>query len=410
MDSWLSASLLVWTVMTLGVCAGFALVWRRRPHAADAAALTLAFAGLGSASGLFVLSLNWPSPFLFALVVFTMLAGHVGLVQGAALRLVAPRGSETPRGAATLILAALAGLANLGLLALLGLTPIGLAACLDVTMTMTFFAIGLVCWRGPREHDRMASVLGALVATGLSMRLGLFGASLVHGSAVRATPPLEHAAASSIIGASAVVLIGLVLWLATKEDEATWRRTLSLYDPLTSLLKRPRFFIDAQTKINALPDQPHVIALCDVDGLERANKAHGRAAGDAVLARVGRLVWQSLPRHASAGRFGGDEIVLFFPNATLETVEPALKALARRIAAEPFPHEQPVTVSLGQAAYVPGERLDDALILADAGVEHVKASGGNDVRSVRPDDFNDPLAMSAAGGRSVRRINRALAA
>ncbi len=410
MDAWLSATLLAWTMMTLGVCASFALVWHRRRHAKDARALALAFGGLGVGSGLFVLSTTWPSPFLFALVVIVALAGHVGLVHGAALRLGTPRGHETPRGAAALILAAVAGLADLGLLALFGLTPVGLAACLEATMTMAFVAIGLVCWRGPREHDRMASVFGALAAGGLSIRLGLFGASLAHGSAMRATPALEHAATSYMIGASALVLIGIILWLATKEDEATWLRMRAAYDPLTSLLKRPLFFIDAQTKINAAPEQPHVIALCDIDRLESINEAHGRAAGDAVLARVGRLVWQSLPRHASAGRFGGDEIVLFFPNATLETVEPVLTALARRIAAEPFAHEQPLTVSLGQAAYVRGERLDDALILADAGLQDVKASGGDGVRSVRPDDFDDPLAMSAAGGRSVRRINRALAA
>ncbi|MEM7566666.1 MAG: GGDEF domain-containing protein [Pseudomonadota bacterium] len=410
MDVWLTASLLAWTATTFAIGAAFAVAWYKRPHAGDARALAIAFLTLSLGFGLFALAASSPSPLTFALVAIAVLVGHVVLLHGLALRPNGGRGSGRLFGAAPVVVALLAGLGNLALLAVLGLTPMGLAACLDLTLAVGFVAITFVSWRGPREHDRLAGVFAGLAAIALSVRLGLFSASLVHGARITQTPPLDHATASLVVGASGLILVGGMLWAAIKEDEASWLRARALYDPLTSLLKRPPFFIDAQTKINAAPEQPHVVALCDIDKLDNVNTVHGLPAGDAVLARIGRLIWQNLPRHASAGRFAGDEIVLFFPHATLETVEPVLKALAARVAAEPFAHEQRVTLSIGQAAYVLRERLDDALILADAGLQDVKTKGGNGVRTVRPGDFADPTALSAAGGRSVRRIDRKLAA
>ena len=396
-------SLLVWTVLTAGLSSHFAWQWYRRRDADDARHLAGGYAALTALSILFLVAHRAWSPLLCGLIILASVVASLSLVAG-----VEARASLKDRQRPSSRRAVLIGLAAITVTTVLfvGLDADGLAAGLDMTFAATFVALAVAARGGPRLPDRMGAILCIVAALAFSLRIGLFVAVLAHGNVVRSMSAFDHAGMSYLMGLTFFLVLGALLTLAVLEDETDWQRVQALYDPATSLLRRPPFFIEAQRRVNAAPDAPHVMALLDVDRLGGINVAHGEAMGHAVLARLGRLIWQSLPRHALAGRFGGDETVLFFPHATLETATPVLEALRARVEAEPWPHGETLTVSIGHAEHVRGQRLDDALMLADAGLQHVKMNGRNQVRAVRPDDFDDPLALSAAGGRSVRRAER----
>ena len=53
----------------------------------------------------------------------------------------------------------------------------------------------------------------------------------------------------------------------------------------------------------------------DLDGLKQINDTYGHAAGDYAIRLVGRAIRDSLPRKAEGARTGGDEFIVFLPEA-----------------------------------------------------------------------------------------------
>ncbi len=126
-----------------------------------------------------------------------------------------------------------------------------------------------------------------------------------------------------------VFLVGLFLtWLLQRlktmgedmdiVDAANVRlNEISFTDPLTGLLNRRGFDIEASDCINRWPSS--VIGMVDVNDFKRFNDVYGHAAGDAVLTDISR----DLHRMASlfcgvAGRNGGDEFLICLPGTPAE--------------------------------------------------------------------------------------------
>jgi diguanylate cyclase (GGDEF)-like protein len=61
------------------------------------------------------------------------------------------------------------------------------------------------------------------------------------------------------------------------------------------------------------------LLLVDVDDLKKVNDERGHAAGDDLLAAVGRIAMHSIRRGDRAFRVGGDEFALLLPTADLDT-------------------------------------------------------------------------------------------
>jgi diguanylate cyclase (GGDEF)-like protein len=86
-------------------------------------------------------------------------------------------------------------------------------------------------------------------------------------------------------------------------------------DSLTGLYNR-RYF-DAQLarefeKAQTL-GSPLSVIFCDVDHFKSVNDTYGHAAGDAVLARLGKLLSTLTPSASIAARYGGEEFVVVLP-------------------------------------------------------------------------------------------------
>jgi len=135
-------------------------------------------------------------------------------------------------------------------------------------------------------------------------------------------------------------------------------RTQLTTDPLTGLLNRAGFVAVAE-RVRALAargDLPVTIALIDLDRFKEVNDQHGHAAGDELLADLGRAWRAELRGSEVLGRFGGDEFALVMPGAGRGGAEEALGRLHGASGAE---------WSVGIVEWGRGESLEGAMARAD---------------------------------------------
>jgi len=125
------------------------------------------------------------------------------------------------------------------------------------------------------------------------------------------------------------------------------------------------------------------VALIDIDCLKTFNDAHGHLAGDNALAMIASLLQSMLSSDDIAGRFGGDEFAVLFPQTDADDAHAVMEQLRAEIArtaispgADPSDPPLHCTVSVGLAA-LPGQAasLTDILALADSALYQAKNSG-----------------------------------
>jgi two-component system cell cycle response regulator len=138
----------------------------------------------------------------------------------------------------------------------------------------------------------------------------------------------------------------------------------SLHDPLTNLRSRHGLLDDLDEL-----QRPATLLLFDLDGFKRYNDTFGHAAGDALLARLGRRLADCVAPRGTAYRLDGDE----FAVVTAATGE--ADAVAAEAAEALSEHGEGFAVTCSfAAAELPHEARDgrDALRLADRRLYAVK--------------------------------------
>jgi diguanylate cyclase (GGDEF)-like protein/PAS domain S-box-containing protein len=110
---------------------------------------------------------------------------------------------------------------------------------------------------------------------------------------------------------------------------------LSAYDPLTELPNRRT--IEARLQQWQVDGEPAIAALLfiDLDRFKAINDTLGHAAGDECLVQVAARLRRLAPPGSLAGRFGGDEFVLFWPGAAAAEAQALAEALVADFA-RPF--------------------------------------------------------------------------
>jgi diguanylate cyclase (GGDEF)-like protein len=132
------------------------------------------------------------------------------------------------------------------------------------------------------------------------------------------------------------------------------------------------------------------VALIDIDDLKSFNDAYGHLAGDSALATVADVLRGLLREYDIAGRFGGDEFAVLFPQTDADQAHAAMERLRAQIASAAISHgtdsgdsQLRCTVSVGLAA-LPGEAasLTDILALADVALYRAKNAGRDRVATM----------------------------
>jgi diguanylate cyclase (GGDEF)-like protein len=170
---------------------------------------------------------------------------------------------------------------------------------------------------------------------------------------------------------------GVVAWSLNEKVRSrmlaaqTQLSTISHTDSLTGLGNRRKLMADLQTAVAAR--QPTVLVLLDLDGFKSYNDTFGHGAGDALLARLGQRLQESLGRHGTAYRPGGDEFCVIAPAAS--DTAASLEALAVQALSE---QSDLFAVSASSGAVLLGgeaQSVADALHLAEQRMYAQKAGG-----------------------------------
>lgn len=99
-------------------------------------------------------------------------------------------------------------------------------------------------------------------------------------------------------------------------------KVASSVDNLTGLLNKKELFrfLEELHGISKLGKKPYYVAMLDIDDFKKINDTHGHLVGDEVLRNVAKIIRESLPQGAVAGRYGGEEFTLIFSSCQKETV------------------------------------------------------------------------------------------
>ncbi|APL93545.1 diguanylate cyclase [Sphingomonas sp. BHC-A] len=181
-------------------------------------------------------------------------------------------------------------------------------------------------------------------------------------------------------------VLGLFLALAALAANmldllACYRRD-ALHDPLSGLLNRRGFDDAIGQRTRKLPTQGSLI-VCDIDHFKTINDAHGHALGDRVIVALARILMEFAPADAITARFGGEEFIMFLPDAdaarAATTANDIRESVAREVASQ-LGLSRPLTASFGLSAVQPGDAaIHDAIARADAALYEAKTHGRNRV-------------------------------
>lgn len=149
-------------------------------------------------------------------------------------------------------------------------------------------------------------------------------------------------------------------------------------DSVTPLPNRRRFLRELERAVSHANRHgtPGAVLYLDLTSLKSINDRHGHFAGDAALIHVARLLAGLIRSTDLAARIGGDEFALILDhldhNSAIETSE----RIARYIADRPLDlggTEVPIEVSIGTAAILPGDSVEDVLKRADRNMHRAKS-------------------------------------
>jgi diguanylate cyclase (GGDEF)-like protein len=144
------------------------------------------------------------------------------------------------------------------------------------------------------------------------------------------------------------------------------------------------------------------VILIDVDHFKPINDTYGHLAGDAVLRRIAEILAHHTRSTDVTGRWGGEEFLVIAPQTSLENAAKMAEKLRSGIAGTQFPITGQKTISLGVAAYSPGDDMKKLLARADAALYRAKRSGRDRVeletfyrKSSRSPEDEDSKTISA---------------
>ena len=171
-------------------------------------------------------------------------------------------------------------------------------------------------------------------------------------------------------------------WILSNFELMSKMWTLAITDELTGLYNRRYFYLRIQEEIqrSGRYDAGFCLGLLDLDGFKELNRLHGHLVGDEVLSQVCGVLRKNLRGVDLAARYGGDEIVLLFPETGPDEALHILTRLQTAIHEMVFVGRDGIPVKLGFCAGIAqfpydGHRSDELIQRADESLLEAKRAG-----------------------------------
>lgn len=157
-------------------------------------------------------------------------------------------------------------------------------------------------------------------------------------------------------------------------------------DSLTQLCSRAFIIRILKNRlVDALAsDRALSVVMADLDHFKRINDNYGHLIGDHILEDVARRMESGARTSDILGRYGGEEFILIFDNATLDVAAALAERIRARVAADPVQKGTiglQVTLSLGVAEARSGDDVESLLARADSALYAAKNAGRNCVQT-----------------------------
>lgn len=257
-------------------------------------------------------------------------------------------------------------------------------------------AARLVGWEAGFQYYLMGAV-GVVPYTLFNTRLGSRGIviltlvlwvlfSLLYALTRESQPTLRHPEALAWLYYLNVFITFLGLGLSSYSFrqvsiryEAQLRQLAST-DELTGLPNRRAIWelLEREAALARRGGSPASLILADIDRFKEVNDSHGHACGDRVLRDAGRVLGARLRRSDVLARWGGEELLVLLPGASLEDalrLAEEIRSLASATAFECVGRPVSITLTLGVARHRPGESMEETLRRADEALYRGKAQG-----------------------------------
>ncbi|MCB9588249.1 MAG: diguanylate cyclase [Polyangiaceae bacterium] len=179
-------------------------------------------------------------------------------------------------------------------------------------------------------------------------------------------------------------------------------------DPLTGLYNRRYLEETLQRELSrtARTERPVSLVMIDLDHFKRYNDTFGHAAADQVLKGVSQLLRSSFRTTDVVCRYGGEELVVVMPEASVQAAYDRAEATRKEIAKLEITHEGQtlgrVTASMGVAGTeAHGKSAVDLFRAADAALYAAKAAGRDAVMVYDSSQTTAPAARTT--GKDERK-------
>lgn len=155
---------------------------------------------------------------------------------------------------------------------------------------------------------------------------------------------------------------------------------LALTDDLTGLPNRRHAHMRLEPMFVEAPSKGLSVLFFDLDRFKEYNDRYGHPGGDRVLEAFGRLLQRDLPAGGFACRYGGEEFLAVMGTNALDVAVEFARSVRNALARQEDLKE-PLTVSVGIAAWDPGMRTrGDILAAADGALYAAKSAGRDAIR------------------------------
>ena len=122
------------------------------------------------------------------------------------------------------------------------------------------------------------------------------------------------------------------------------------------------------------------IALFDIDDFKKVNDSKGHVYGDQVLVDLASIITKSIRGTDFAGRYGGEEFMVIFPNTTLSVASKISERIRQAVEDYNFVDGLRVTISGGTSQYN-NETITELVHSADTKLYTAKRNGKNQIVS-----------------------------